>query len=486
MKFYSNVQQYGNKLLVRGYDSDGFAFKAKIPYEPTLYIPAKKNEKFITLEGDFVLPKHFHSIKEAKNFVKMYDEVDNYPIYGLTDFKYTYIQETYAGCKYDFEKLKIVGLDIEVECEGGFPSPEVADEIINAITLGYRGKLYSWGLPLKDSKKFSPGKNVKYIECKTEKELLQKFLLFWVHIHPDIVTGWNIEFFDIPYLVIRMREILGEKATKLLSPWKMIREKNVRGMGGKELLSFELIGLSVIDYLQAYKKFTFTTPENFKLNTICELELGEKKIDYSEVGKLHLLYKTDYPKFMRYNNRDVELIFMLEDKLKLLEMIINLAYDAGVNYNDTFTQVRMWDVLIHNELMAQNIVIPPKKTNIKRQSYAGAAVKEPKPGAYKWIMSYDLTSLYPHLIMQYNISPETLVEDMFDNTDIEDMIAGKYKNETKHCLAANGYYFKRDKQGFLPSMMERLYTERKMYKGKMLEEQQKLEDIKAEISRRNL
>jgi len=389
-EFYTNAQVYGKNLLVRGVDDDGVHFKSRVPYEPTLYTLTNEDSPLKTLEGRNVKPKTFRTIMDAKEFVKTYDEVANMPIYGMSGtWQYPYLNETYRGCDYDFKKIKIFNIDIEVECADGFPEAHLADEIVNAITVGYNGMFYSWGLEPFHSDR----DDVKYMLCKDEKTLLSRFINFWAHVEPDIVTGWHIDFFDIPYLVRRITKILDEDEAKKLSPWRMIREKMVTIFGNKEQLTYEVIGLSILDYHQVYRKFTFTTPENFKLNTIAELELKEKKLDYSEVGSLHLLYQTNYQKFMEYNIRDVELIWLLEDKLRLLEMVIALAYDACVNYNDTFTQVRMWDVLAHNELMSRNIVVPPKKHQMSA-SFAGGYVKTVIAGAYKWIVSFDLDSMY--------------------------------------------------------------------------------------------
>jgi len=185
-------------------------------------------------------------------------------------------------------------------------------------------------------------------------------------------------------------------------------------------------------------------------------------------------------KFVRYNIRDVQLVDKLEDKLKLIELAITMAFDAKVNFIDIHYQVRMWDTIIYNYLKKQNIVIPPKKRTSKSQKYAGAYVKEPKPGKYDWVVSFDLNSLYPHLIMQYNISPETLKDDKHPTVTVDRILKEEidFQLHKDSAVCANGAMYRTDIRGFLPEIMEKIYTERTVYKKKMLAAKQKYEDTK--------
>ena len=155
------------------------------------------------------------------------------------------------------------------------------------------------------------------------------------------------------------------------------------------------------------------------MDYIASVELGQKKLDHSEFDTFKDFYTKGWQKFVEYNIIDVELVDRLEDKMKLIELALTMAYDAKVNYNDVFYQVRMWDTIIYNYLKKRNIVIPPKNRSQKNEKYAGAYVKEPKPGKYDWVDSFDLNSLYPHLIMQYNISPETIRETRHPSASVE-------------------------------------------------------------------
>jgi len=315
------------------------------------------------------------------------------------------------------------------------------------------------------------------VECVNETELLTKFIEDWSRNYPNIITGWNTRFFDIPYLVNRSRRVLGEKATTKLSPWGWFKESKVTLVGGREQQVYDLVGISSIDYMDAYKKFTYINRESYALNFIAYTELGEKKLDYSEVTTLHELYRTNFQKFVDYNVHDVVLVERLEEKMKLLEMIISLAYMAKCNYNDVFSPVKMWDCIIYNHLREQHIVIPPKRHETKNEAYEGAYVKSPKLGRHKWVCSFDLNSLYPHLIMQYNISPETIL-GMNDETGLVEGMLNKevdtdFLKRRNITMTPNGSLYTRKKQGFLPALMEKMYTDRVKYKDLLIGEQKK-------------
>ena len=208
--------------------------------------------------------------------------------------------------------------------------------------------------------------------------------------------------------------------------------------------------------------------------------MGEKKLDHNEYDTFREFYTKDWDKFVRYNIKDVQLVDRMEDKLKLIELAITMAFDAKVNFIDIHYQVRMWDTIIYNYLKERNIVIPPKKRTSKSEKYAGAYVKEPKPGKYDWVVSFDLNSLYPHLIMQYNISPETLKDVKHPTATVDRILKEEidfqlYKDSA---VCANGAMYRTDIRGFLPEIMEKIYTERTIYKKKMLAAKQKYEDTK--------
>ena len=470
MKFYTNFYRRGNSVYVRGYE-DGKRFKDKIWYEPTLFVSTNKDTEYTNIKGEPLEAIKQDSMGDARKFYQKYDGIENFEVCGTNLYEYVHINETFDN-SYDPDLINTVCIDIEVYSGDGFPHPDQSAHPVTAITASYKGVYYTFGC-----QDYTPKTdNVKYILCHDEKHLLHRFLQFWESADIDIVTGWNIRFFDIPYLVNRMRKLLGNKITKKFSPDGIINER-VQTIFNREQTEYELGGITTLDYLETYKKFTYSQQESYRLDHIAHVELGERKLDYSEVESLHQLYETDYEKFIDYNIKDVELVNQIDDKNKFIDAVFALAYDAKVNYKDTFAQVRMWDVLIHNYLIDKNIVVPQKKDIDKKTQFAGAYVKAPQVGLHNWVMSFDLASLYPHLIMQYNISPETFIEGVYNDVTIDGLINGDIP-KSKDCLSASGYSYRKDKQGFLPEMMQKLYDDRVIYKKKMLESQTKFEEAK--------
>ena len=473
MRFYTNTYTRGNLVYIRGYDN-GRRFVDKIPYSPTFYLANKRDSDWTTTDGVSVEPVVQGSIREARDFIKRYTDVDGFNVYGSTMYEYACLNEKY-GNDYDIDHIRVANIDIEVGSEEGFPEPADARQPITAITVKQKGRVYVLGI----GEYHNERADVRYVDCKSEDRLIMNFLDLWEKLDPDIITGWNIKFFDIPYLVNRISRLFDEKMAMRMSPLRNMNRREVT-QWQRTQECYELAGLATLDYLELYRKFTYSQQESYRLDHIAHVEVGEKKLDYSEFANLHQLYKEDYQKFIDYNIKDVELVERIDDKMKLIETALAIAYDAKVNYADVFTQVRLWDVLIHNYLLDKRMVIPPKKSSIKNQPYAGAYVKDPQVGMHKWIMSFDLNSLYPHLIMQYNISPDTFVEGDMQNITIEKLLSGQteYSIPNDMVLAANGHYFRRDKQGFLPEMMQTMYDERVLYKKEMIAAQKELEQTK--------
>ena len=472
-KFYTNVVCLGNYIFERGIE-DGVPFDDKHEFKPTLYIPTTTKTDWRTLENEPVGPVQWGTIKETREAMRKYEGVENMKIYGHTNYNYSYIAETYTeSIDYNLEHLKIMFIDIEVGSEHGFPNPENAFEEVTAITIKINDDIQVWGCS--DFK--NTQENITYNKCGDERQLLEQFVMYWQQNCPHVITGWNTKSFDTPYLVNRIRRELGESWVKKLSPWGFVKEQKIFGMGGKEVQTYEIYGVSEIDYMDAYKKFTYTNQESYRLDHIAHVELGENKLDYSEVNTLHELYRTDYQKFIEYNIQDVLLVDRLENKMKLLEMIISLAYLSKCNYTDVFAQTRMWDCIIYNHLLKEKVVIPQKSKQRKGDAYEGAYVKAPQKGRHKWIVSFDLNSLYPHLIMQYNISPETILGTWQDDIGVEGLLNKEFDTsvwkEKDVTVTPNGSVYRKDKQGFLPKLMESMYNDRVTYKQLMLEEQKK-------------
>ena len=490
MRFYTNVQLIGNQFLVRGVEN-GRRYEHRDEFFPTLFVKSKRDSKFRTLSGEPVEEVHPGTVRDCREFYKKYDEVDGFPIYGNDRYIYQYISNKYPEdeIKFDISQIKLVTLDIETTAEKGFPDVESASEEILAITIqDYTTKdIITWGVKPFVNKQ----KNVTYHHCPTEHELLSHFINYWMQDVPDVITGWNIQLFDIPYICKRLNRVLGEKLMKRFSPWGLVSQGEAFIMGRKHT-TFDVGGVTQLDYLDLYKKFTYKAQESYRLDYIASVELGQKKLDHSEYETFKDFYTHGWQKFIEYNIVDVELVDRLEDKMKLIELALTMAYDAKVNYADVFYQVRMWDNIIYNYLKKRDIVIPPKIRSDKNEKYAGAYVKEPIPGKYDWVVSFDLNSLYPHLIMQYNISPETLLDERHPTASVDRILAEEINFELykDNAVCPNGAMFRKDVRGFLPELMEKMYGDRVIFKKKMLAAKQEYEKtptvaLEKEIARCN-
>jgi len=492
LRFYTNVQMVGDHFLVRGYE-DGKHFMIREKFNPTLFVPSNKKTKYQTLNGENVESVQPGSVRECREFVKKYENVENFKIFGNTQYIYQYISDIYPEdeLKFDISKIKVTTIDIEVASENGFPDVESSAEEVLLITIqDYASKkIRTWGKGPFQNKQ----KNVEYRSFSTEYDLLNDFINWWMieTNTPEVVTGWNSKLYDIPYLVRRIDRVLGEKLMKRLSPWGLVTEDETY-ISGRKHICYDVGGISQLDYLDLYKKFTYKAQESYRLDYIAEVELGQKKLDHSEFDTFKDFYTKGWQKFVEYNIKDVELVDRLEDKMKLIELAITMAYDAKANYEDVFSQVRMWDTIIYNYLKKRNIVIPPKERSEKDSKYAGAYVKEPVPGMYDWVVNFDLNSLYPHLIMQFNVSPETLIEEKHPSVTVDKILNQELTFELykDYAVCANGAMYRKDVRGFLPELMDKIYKDRTIYKKKMLAakqeyEKKKTKELEKEIARCN-
>ena len=465
----------GDKFLVRGYDN-GEYFQIRDDYQPTLFVSSNKETQYKTLDGQYVAKVKPGTVRETKEFIRQYEFVDNFQVFGNERFIYQYISDKYPQdeVKFDISKIRLYTMDIETKSENGFPDVESADQEMLLISMqNYNTKeIITWG---QGPFKLKQG-NHYYKQFNNEFDLLNDFISWWMKNTPDIVTGWNIQMFDIPYLAKRLYRVLGDKVARRLSPWGLCSPKELYIKGRRHIV-YDIGGITQLDYLDLYKKFTYTNRESYRLDYIAQVELGQKKLDHSEYDTFKDFYTNGWQKFVEYNIIDVELVDRLEDKMKLIELALTMAYDAKVNYNDVFYQVRMWDNIIYNYLKKRNIVIPPKLSEQKDEKYAGAYVKEPKPGKYDWVVSFDLNSLYPHLIMQYNISPETLRDERHPTVSVKDILEKNltFEMHKDNAVCANGAMYRKDKRGFLPELMEKMYNERVIFKKRMLEAKQEYE-----------
>ena len=478
MKFYTSVERYGNSILYRGYQ-DGERIKKRVPFKPTLYVTGQSEWK--TLDGKEVAPMLFDSMRDATDFIKQYEYVPTMNVYGMNNFIYQYITENFPNdIKFDPKQIVVSTIDIEVESDEGFPEPDKADyPVISICIKSSKESFYRvWGLG-----DYNPELNdneVYYFKCENELELLMRFLDYWSSNGiPDVVTGWNSKGFDIPYLVNRTRKVIGEESVKRFSPWGVVSARKVRAnkFGMNEVNTYDIMGISQLDYFDIFKKFTYNTlgqQESYRLDHIANVVLGERKLSYEEHGNLHTLYQQDYQKFIDYNIKDVELVDKLEEKLGILELAFTMAYRGGVNYEDVLGTTAIWDSIIYRLLHNQKTVVPPKVEKPKGD-YAGGYVKDPMVGLHEWVTSFDLNSLYPNIIVQYNMSPETVVDGIV-HTSVEHMLRGMTEHDGQYALAPSGVRFTKEKEGVIPKIIRQYYSERRVIKDEMLKAQQEYEE----------
>lgn len=559
MKFYTNVAKYGNAILVRE-NVDGIPSLRKDMWKPTLYVKDLKtqNPEFTTLYGDLAKSIQPGSMSETKAWIKQYDGLDGFDIFGQTNEVLQYCNE-YPHTGWAFSKIKTFSIDIETAAapDGGFPDPKFALGMVQLITIQnvHTKRCFTWG-----TKKYTPTKyysvNTSYTLCKSEKDLLKQFLLFWESEKPDVVTGWNIDGFDIPYLMNRIESILGREYTKKLSPWGFV-DIGLKTYKGVEEISYSITGVAVLDYMLLYKKFTFGNHESYSLAGISSDELDKTKLEnptegfeefftgktrigmdspdaakyfsgkadyYNNIVTTNSIYylsilantkhdvdcgidvlmpnkimldaqanttdhlelftelaATCYSTFVEYNVQDTVLVTMLDDKLKLLELALTISYEAKVNYADVYSPVKTWDAIIHNHLLAKNIVSPQRQSTGDGYSIEGAYVKTPVPGMYKNVVSFDFTSLYPSIMMAINISPETYLGQC--NSDIDRCLAGDFEiKDPDVCMGVNGATYDRTKLGAIPEIIKIYMKKRRDAKNEMLEVEKEIELIKTELS----
>ena len=478
-RFYTNVTIRGDRVLYRGYE-DGERVEGGIDYRPTLFVSTNKSSKYHTIHGHSVESFQPGSMSDCRDFIERHESVTGFEIYGNTDYTYQFIGDKFPDeVDYSMKTLRVGYIDIETTSENGFPQVTNPQEKVNVITLAVEDRTYVFGLG--DFQIDDP--DIIARRYDDEVDLMLEFLEVWKKEDVDIITGWNVKFFDIPYLYARMDHLIEKKANGL-SPWNWVRKRDIQTQAG-DRIAYEVVGRTILDYFDLYQKFTYVNQESYKLDHIAFVELGEKKLEY-EYDHFKDFYTNDFQKFVEYNIQDVRLIQKMEKKLGLMELAMALAYNAKVNLGDVFSQVRMWDQIIYHYLRGQDIVIPRKKAGGKKENQIiGAYVKEPITGRHDWIVSFDLNSLYPHLIMQYNISPDTKmrpdgfprnpcidVDGVLGETDLCEKNLKQLKRQN-FSIAANGVCFRKDRLGFMPKLMEKFYAERKHFKKLMIEAQKK-------------
>jgi len=487
-------------MLYRGYDDQGKAVKARLPFEPTMYLVSQKaTGEWKTLHGQPVDPIKLDSMSEANDFIKKYKDIDNFQVHGNSNFTAQFLNSKHPGkIDYDSKLINVGNIDIEVQSDDGFPEPDQAKYPVTAICYksSQLNTYYVWGTGDYDVSKTElelDGAEVLYVKCAGETDLMLKFLNYWMHNCPDIITGWNIRLFDIPYLIKRTENILGKETVKKFSPFGITKYRQI-AIKGRDMDAYEIYGVQQVDYYDLFTKFGFTygTQASYSLDHIASTVLGEKKLSYAEHGSLFGLYKSNHQKFIDYNIKDVQLVDKIDKQTGLMDLALVIAYKGGVNYADTFGTTGIWDSIIYRYLSDRNIAVPPSVAK-RKDSYPGGYVKEPRVGMTEWVTSFDLNSLYPNLIVQYNMSPETLLNGGGDFTigGVDHYLNNELTEDARAmdvAVAANGSMYRKDKRGIMPEIIIGLYNERRTVKTDMLKlkqdyEKDKTADLDREINR---
>lgn len=485
MLFYTHVVVRGNNILFRGI-KDGKRIKQKIPFEPALFVRTGKQTPYKSLWGENLEKMKFLSISEARDFIKKYQDVSNFPIYGNYNFVYQFINKVFPDTiDFNIKHVKIVTIDIETSTDYGFPDPRSAQEQVLLITVQdfHTKQITTFGtypyLPKQS--------HVEYVQCIDEMDLLRKFINHLKEDYPDVITGWNSQLFDIAYLSSRIIRVLGSEALEECSPWGVIRQHEVPFARGRTQLAYEWIGISILDFMDLYRKFSYKMVENYKLDTVAKEELNDEKVKH-QYTSFKEFYTKDWELFVDYNIHDVVLVDRLEDKLRIINLIMTMAYDAKCNYIDIFSSVRTWDCILYSYLNRKNIIVhnPPHVDPLNDRQIMGAFVKEPKPAQYEWVVSFDATSLYPSIIMTWNMSPETLINGQKylpdDEKSIVKLIEREFDTTKLHdedvTMTANGQCFRKDRKGIFPELIEYYFDVRQQAKKQMLLAQSKYEETK--------
>ena len=496
MSFYTSVDVYNNKLAYVGYNDQGVRVQHKYPFKPKLYLVDQKSTSgWKTMQGEPVSEIEFSSPSEMRDFTKQYEDVDGFKYYGQDSAVKQFIASKFPGeIKFNKAMTNIVNIDIEVHSEDGFPQPEDALHPITAITIkSSKSPVYEvWGLK-EYSVQESPHKHlrIKYRHCESETDLLTRFLKYWTENYPDVVTGWNVRFFDIPYIINRINRLAGhDKASGRLSPWGAIRQKTVQ-FKNKKMDSYNIVGVNQLDYYDLFQKFGYSygAQESYRLDHIAHVVLGERKLSYEEFGSLRNLYHENHQLYIDYNIKDVELVERIDEKMDLINLAMTVAYKGGVNFTDVFGTTSIWDSIVYRELNRKKIVVPqmrPRRDLVDLDTrFAGGYVKEPQIGMHDWVVSFDLNSLYPNIIVQNNMSPETLQKGMMLGGNVEHYMNNK-PDHGPYAVAANGSCYTREFQGTMPEIIVNYYEERRQTKKAMLKAQQEYQKTKTKELEREI
>ncbi len=468
------------------WDKDGKRIKVTTSYDPYVMVEGKGD--YESIFGTKLVKKSFRTQYDRYKYIK---DTGIKRVFENQPATQQYLIDTFwqVNEKPEFSQnpIKVLFLDIETYSPDEFPQPADPTHTVNVITVfdSLNRHYYTFGLKDFDNK----DDDVTYIKCTTERELFQKFVEYVEMDYPDIMSGWNSEFFDLPYILNRCTRILGEEWTNRLSPSGKVYSRSIRGQFGQEQMRWYVEGVSLIDYLDVYKRFSVGVKESYKLDAIGEIELGEKKIDFGNMN-LATLADNDWQKFVEYNIQDVRLLTKLEDKLKYTELIKMLAY-VGL----TTFEAAMGSLSVINGATAvisrkRGQYVPSFIRNEDTGKNPGAYVGEPLKGFQENIISFDANSLYPNVMISLNMSPETKVgkiEDKNKNEIVIRHVNGQVFNishekffefckKEEIAISKANVLFTQKRKGVMPEILDYYY-------GKRVEIKKELQKYRQEYSK---
>lgn len=479
--FYTNISVKGNHILYRGYES-GEPVSKKIQYQPEIFFESNDGTYTTVLDRTKKIKrKQFDDIASLKQFVEQYKNT-NFKLYGCSDMVRQFTGNLFKSeIDWSYELTKIFFIDIETEVSSGFPKPEHANERINLISVvdNTNKKTHIWALnSVKETNKIFEDGNTEFISFEDdEKKMLSHFIKWFASTRIDILSGYNSEIFDIPYIINRIKKVLGDSYIKLLSPWREIKERVITYDNGETEQAYDIVGITHLDWLVLYKKFNPSSQESFKLDHIAFIELGENKVEMP-CETFKEFYTQHWETFVEYNKQDSILLYKLEKRLYQIRLAMQLSYIAKCQYSDVMSSMRLWESIIYNDFISQNIVEDWYKKNNTKREIVGAYVHTPVPGKYGWSVSLDFSSLYPSIIMQHNISPETIV-GYDESITIDVVVSMKHINKVpENCIiSSNGLITSKEQIGFIPRLIKQMFDRRKSTKSMMLQKKREVQEL---------
>jgi DNA polymerase elongation subunit (family B) len=482
---YRNVVYESAKEQMRlfTWDEDGNRIVTTQSYNPYLYIEPKDN-RHKTAESIYKTPLRklvFKRGSDRRQFIRqngvkrLFENLPEKQQFLLDNF--WQVNETPDFTKND---IKMLLLDIETYSPDSFPSIENANHPINVITVydNLEKKFYTWGTKPYNGKG-RPDLEYKY--CVSERQLFTEFLNYLEKDYPDILSGWNSEFFDIPYIIKRCERIMGEEEMKRLSPVGNVHYRSIMGQFGRQQIKWFIEGVALLDYLDVYRKFA-PLRESYKLDAIGELELNERKVDYGGMD-LATLSEKDWDKFIDYNIQDVNILVRLEEKLQYIGLVRMLAYVGCTTFDAAMGALSVINGAFSIRARHRKQIIPTFIRGEDTGKNPGAYVGEPQQGFQNYVLSFDANSLYPNVMITLNLSPETKIGKILEKTDdmiVMELVNGKVKEydipsfakmvkDYNLTISKANIVFHQKEMGLIPEIVDYYYHKRKGFKDEYVD-----------------